>query len=81
MSGPLNTIEANLEQLASAVLSSDSYAGDQSAEQIVHILEIALKNTLGLAGLKGTVNLDLGNGHQLVCTTKVKPRAEAGAEP
>lgn len=80
MSRPINTIEVNLDQLASAVLSADAYAGEQSASQIAHILEIGLKNTLGLAGLYSTVHIDLGNGHLLVCTTKVKPKAKAGAE-
>lgn len=81
MSRPATTVEANLEHLASAVFFSDGYTGKQTVKQIAHILEIALKNRIGLLGLGGrTVHLDLGNGHILVCATKVKPRAKAGAE-
>lgn len=81
MSRPATTVEANLDHLASAVFFADGYGGKQTVKQIAHILEIALKNRLGLIALGGnTVHVDLGNGHLLVCTTKVKPRAKAGAE-
>lgn len=76
MSGRTNTVDVNLDHLASAVVSADGYQGKQTVDQIAHILGIALKNTLGLAALGGrAVRLDLGNGHLLVCTIKAKPRA------
>lgn len=58
-----------IEQVARAVFADDSYTGNLSTEQLSHIIELALKNRIGIACrvAKG-VSIDLGNGNLLNCT-------------
>jgi Protein of unknown function (DUF550) len=60
-----------LHQLALAVLSSDHYQANACKDTLAHVLELALKNVIGLVCLADDVTaVDLGNNHVLLCRVK-----------
>lgn len=68
-----------IDQVARAVYMDDSYQGRLEAEQLSHIIELALKNHIGFAcRVAKSVSIDLGNGHLLHCTIEKAPVANHG---
>ena len=66
MSGTTLTIA----QLAQAVRHDDQLHMKVSEAHLAHVLEIALKNRLGVSAIHRPVDIDLGNGHVLHCVVK-----------
>jgi hypothetical protein len=58
-----------IQQIARAVYADDQYKGNLGVEKLSHIIELALKNRIGIAcRVANGVSIDIGNGHLLNCT-------------
>jgi hypothetical protein len=59
-----------IQQIARAVYADDAYKGNLGVEKLSQIIELALKNKIGLAcRVNNGVWIDIGNGYLLNCCT------------